>query len=211
MIVFIYIIILLIGIIAILSLSSIEINIQEVVIESHNNIEKIIKLVIKEKDFKSKLQVLEYMQFEIKIRLLLLDKMPIFVLKTNNYKMKEILERQYDKEKQKSRLEKDKIKAKTVSRAILPKIILKQSDFNMEIGTDDAAFTAIASSIVNIIISIALPYVMDVNKMHKVSYQVKPIYLDKNVFFLQFSGIISLKLVHIMKVICQKEEKVKNE
>ena len=80
----------------------------------------------------------------------------------------------------------------------------------MTLGTDNAAFTALASSIINMTIAIILPYVTDVNSSNKLDnyyYKVNPIYLNKNVFFLQFSCIITVKLVHIINVICKKEEK----
>ena len=78
----------------------------------------------------------------------------------------------------------------------------------MLLGTDNAAFTAIASSIINILIGIFLPYVAN-NELENYHYKVEPVYLDKNVFFLQFSCIITIKLVHIINVICKKEENKK--
>lgn len=213
MIVFICIISLIIFVIAILSMCYVEVDIEDVVVESHKNIEKILEIILREKGYKKKLEILNYIEFEIKVKLVFLNIVPIFRVKINNFKLKETLEKQIAKEmkKDKEKIDKDKRKAKKVSKGLLPKIILKRSDFNMELGTEDAAFTAIVSSIANIAISIALPYVADENKIQKISYEVKPIYLNKNVFFLQFSGIISLKLVHIMKVICQKEESIRNE
>lgn len=213
MIVFICIICLIIFCILILCFSNIEIDVEDVIIEDHDSIKKILEILLKDKAYKSKFEILNYIKFKVKIRILFLNIIQLFSIRINNYKMKEILIKQYDKEMKKTRkeIERDKVKAKKISKILLPSILLKQSDFNMQLGTEDAAFTAIASSIANIAISIALPYVTDINKIQNINYEVKPIYLNKNVFFLQFSGILSLKLVHIMKVICQKEEKVRNE
>lgn len=213
MIVFICIICLIIFFVIVLCFSSIEINIEDVIIENHDSIKKIIEILFKDKEYRGKLDILNYIEFKVKIRILFLSTIQLFSIRINNYKMKELLLKQYDKEMKKTRkeIEKDKIKVKKISKSLMPSILLKQSDFNVELGTEDAAFTAIASSIANIAISIALPYVTDINKIQNINYEVKPIYLNKNVFFLQFSGILSLKLVHIMKVICQKEEKLRNE
>lgn len=213
MVVFICILCFIIFCILILCFSSIEIDIHDIVIDNHDSAKKIVEIFLKDKEYKKRLEILNYIEFKIKIKIAVFDTINIFSIKINNYKMKEILAKQYDKEMKKTKreIEKDKNKIKKISKRLIPNIILKQSDFNMKLGTEDAAFTAIASSIANIVISIALPYVTDINKIQNINYEVKPIYLNKNVFFLQFSGIISLKLVHIMKVICQKEEKIINE
>ena len=92
---------------------------------------------------------------------------------------------------------------KELSKKIVPLINLQKGNLNIELGTEDAAFTAIASSIVSIFIAVALPYVADVEKYKNYNYKITPIYLNKNVFFLQFSCIITIKLLHIFKVICK--------
>ena len=90
-----------------------------------------------------------------------------------------------------------------ILKKLIPIFNLKKSNLNIHLGTEDAAFTAIASSIVSIFIAVALPYVADVEKYKNYNYKITPIYLSKNVFFLQFSCIITIKLLHVFKAICK--------
>ena len=45
-----------------------------------------------------------------------------------------------------------------------------------------------------------------IKNLDKDKYKITPIYLNKNVFFLQFSCIITSKILHIIKVMCKKEK-----
>ncbi len=211
MIVFLYILLILVILFIILSLSNITIKICNMTIDDIENVEDIIKILLKEKNERNKINVLNYISFELKIQIKFLNKIPIFYLKLNNEKIKRLLLKQYDKEVRKNKdIEQDKKKAKAFSKKILPNLILENTNLYMTLGTDNAAFTALASSIINMTIAIILPYVTDVNSSNKLDnyyYKVNPIYLNKNVFFLQFSCIITVKLVHIINVICKKEEK----
>ena len=211
MIVFLYILLILVILFIILSLSNITIKICNMTIDDIKNVEDIIKILLKEKNERNKINVLNYILFELKVQIKFLNKIPIFYLKLNNEKLKRLLLKQYDKEIRKNKdIEQDKKKAKAFSKKILPNLILENTNLYMTLGTDNAAFTALASSIINMTIAIILPYVTDVNSSNQLDnyyYKVNPIYLNKNVFFLQFSCIITVKLVHIINVICKKEEK----
>lgn len=211
MIVFLYILLILVILFIILSLSNITIKVCNMTIDDIENVEDIIKILLKEKNERNKINVLNYISFELKVQIKFLNKIPIFYLKLNNEKLKRLLLKQYDKEIRKNKdIEQDKKKAKAFSKKILPNLILENTNLYMILGTDNAAFTALASSIINMTIAIILPYVTDVNSSNKLDnyyYKVNPIYLNKNVFFLQFSCIITVKLVHIINVICKKEEK----
>lgn len=211
MIVFLYILLILVILFIILSLSNITIKVCNMTIDDIKNVEDIIKILLKEKNERNKINVLNYISFELKVQIKFLNKIPIFYLKLNNEKLKRLLLKQYDKEIRKNKdIEQDKKKAKAFSKKILPNLILENTNLYMTLGTDNAAFTALASSIINMTIAIILPYVTDVNSSNQLDnyyYKVNPIYLNKNVFFLQFSCIITVKLVHIINVICKKEEK----
>ena len=211
MIVFLYILLILVILFIILSLSNITIKVCNMTIDDIKNVEDIIKILLKEKNERNKINVLNYISFELKVQIKFLNKIPIFYLKLNNEKLKRLLLKQYDKEIRKNKdIEQDKKKAKAFSKKILPNLILENTNLYMILGTDNAAFTALASSIINMTIAIILPYVTDVNSSNQLDnyyYKVNPIYLNKNVFFLQFSCIITVKLVHIINVICKKEEK----
>ena len=209
MVVFLCVLLILIVILIILLMSNISITIKDMTINDLDNAQNIFEIILKEKDERKKIDVLDYISFKLKIQIKFLSKIPIFVLNLNNQKVKNILLKQYDKEIRKHKdIEQDKKKAKQFSKQLLPKISLEKTKLDMLLGTDNAAFTAIASSIINISIGIFLPYVAN-NELENYHYKVEPVYLDKNVFFLQFSCIITIKLVHIINVICKKEENKK--
>ena len=205
MIVFLFtLLIILVLLIAILTTASIKIVIKNVNIENIEDAIKILDILLYEKDDKLKLNFLDYLNFSIKLKILAFEKLPILSIKLDNNKIKNIMLKQIDKEiKKHKNIEEDKKKAKELSKKIVPLINLQKGNLNIEIGTEDAAFTAIASSIVSIFIAVALPYVADVEKYKNYNYKITPIYLNKNVFFLQFSCIITIKLLHVFKAICK--------
>ena len=210
MIVFLYVIAIFALITIILLLSNIKIILKNMCIRNSNDALFIINILLKENDDIKKLNVLDYILFDLKLQIRFLNKIPIFSFNLDNYKAKKILLKQYYKEIKKNKdIEQDKKKMQEFSKKLIRKFTLEKTNFNMSIGTEDAAFTAITSSIINIAISLTLPYVADMRNLKNYHYKVSPIYLNKNVFFLQFSCIITIKLVHIINVICKKEEKVK--
>lgn len=78
-------------------------------------------------------------------------------------------------------------------------IDIKQIDLNAQIGTQDAAFTAMLTGIVSGILGMILK---------KPKYQIIPIYSNKNFLKIQIDCIISVNLMHyIYKVIFQKMQK----
>ena len=208
MIVFLFILlIILVLFIAIISTANIKIIIQNIRIENIDSALKILNILIYEKDDKLKLNFLDYLNFTLKIKLLIFSKIPTLSIKLDNIKIKKLLLKQIEKEIRKHKdIVEDKKKAKELSKKIVPLFNLQKTNLRIELGTEDAAFTAIASSIVSIFITIALSYVADVKKYKNYNYKITPIYLNENVFFLQFSCIITSKILHIIKVMCKKKE-----
>ena len=190
--------------IVVLATASIKIAIKNINIKNLDDTIKILNILLYEKDDKLKLSFLDYLRFSIKIKLLAFKKLPILSIKLDNKKIKNILIKQIDKEIRKHKnIEEDKQKAKKLSKKIVPLLNLQKGNLELELGTENPAFTAIASSIVSIFIAIALPYVADVKKSKNYNYKITPIYLNKNVFFLQFSCILNIKLLQIFKAICK--------
>ncbi len=208
MIVFLFILlIILVLFIAIISTANIKIIIQNIRIENIDSALRILNILIYEKDDKLKLNFLDYLNFTLKIKLLIFSKIPTLSIKLDNIKIKKLLLKQIEKEIRKHKdIVEDKKKAKELSKKIVPLFNLQKTNLRIELGTEDAAFTAIASSIVSIFITMALSYVADVKKYKNYNYKIIPIYLNENVFFLQFSCIITSKILHIIKVMCKKKE-----
>ena len=165
-------------------LSSIEIDVKNITIEDSVKAYNILKILLKEKDDEKKLDVLDNVKCNIKLKVKFMNKIPIISVRADNLKIKNLLLKQYKNEIKKNKdIQKDKEKAKKTIRKIIPQIYLKGSMLNLELGTDDAALTAITSSVISIIISIALPYVSDLKEIQNYYYKITPIYLNKNVFF----------------------------
>ena len=193
--------------IAIISTANIKIIIQNIRVENIDSALKILNLLIYEKDDKLKLDFLDYLTFNLKIKLLIFSEIPIISIKLDNIKIKELILKQIEKEIKKNKdIKEDKKKAKEISKKLVPALNLKKTNLNIKLGTEDAALTAIVSSIVSIFIAIALSHVADVKKYKNYNYKITPIYLNENVFFLQFSCIITSKILHIIKVMCKKKE-----
>ena len=193
--------------IAIISTANIKIIIQNIRVENIDSALKILNLLIYEKDDKLKLNFLDYLSFGLKIKILIFSKIPILSIKLDNIKIKKLMLKQIKKEIKKNKdIKEDKKKAKEISKKIVPILNLQKTNLNIKLGTEDAAFTAIVSSIVSIFITIALSYVADVKQYKNYNYKITPIYLNENVFFLQFSCIITSKILHIIKVMCKKKE-----
>lgn len=195
----------------ILILSNIQLEIDNIIIQNTKQAYQIFNIILKEKDEKLKLDFLDFMIIEIKIKIKILNIIPIFKISLNENKLKKLLIKLYEKEIKKQRdIEKDKKKAKKLLKKVLKTITLEKTNLTMQIGTDDAALTALTTSSLNSIISITLPFLADIEKIQNYKFQVQPIYLNTNVFFLQLNCIITSKIVHIIKVICEKkEEKIK--
>ena len=208
MIVFLFILLtVLVLFIAIISTANLKIIVQNIRVENIDFALRILNILIYEKDDKLKLNFLDYLTFTLKIKLLIFSKVQILSIKLDNIKIKKIMLKQIEKEIKKNKdIKEDKKKAKEISKKIVPILNLQKTNLNIKLGTEDAAFTAIASSIVSIFITIALSYVADVKKYKNYNYKITPIYLNENVFFLQFSCIITSKILHIIKVMCKKKE-----
>ena len=208
MIVFLFILLtILVLFIAIISTANIKIIIQNIRIENIDLALKILNILIYEKDDKLKLNFLDYLTFNLKIKLLIFSKIPVLSIKLDNIKVKKLMLKQIEKEiKNNKNINEDKKKATEISKKLVPSLNFKKTKLNIKLGTEDAALTAIVSSIISIFIALTLSYVADVKKYKNYKYKITPIYLNENVFFLQFSCIITSKILHIIKVMCKKKE-----
>lgn len=78
-------------------------------------------------------------------------------------------------------------------------IKLEELNFNGCIGTENAAFTAMLVSFINIITVILISN--NKNKIANYFLKIDPIYQNQNIVNLQFNCIISLKIVNIINMI----------
>ena len=84
------------------------------------------------------------------------------------------------------------------------KINIKKIDMTVELGTENAAFTAILVGIISSVLGIVI---------RKPKYEIMPIYENKNLFKLRLNGIFTIYLMHyIYNQIFRKKRRVdKNE
>lgn len=82
---------------------------------------------------------------------------------------------------------------------IKPKI--SYLDLKVILGTENAVITAFINSAICIIISVLLPYIAIDLKKENYKYYIEPIYINQNLYKIQFNCIIQVKVVHIINVI----------
>ena len=97
----------------ILTLSSLEIDVKDITIENSKNAYNILEILLKEKNDEKKLDVLDNIKCNIKLKVKFMNKIPIISVKIDNMKIKELLLKQYRNEIKKNKdIQKDKEKAK---------------------------------------------------------------------------------------------------
>lgn len=109
----------------------------------------------------------------------------------------------------------DSLKENNKSNITLVKIFFKDVleiiniNFKIELGTENAAVTAIIIGILSMLISIILRKKIENIKIQK--YKIIPKYCNHNLINIEFSGIFGIKVIHIINIIyiLTKERKVK--
>ena len=139
--------------------------------------------------------------FEIYLRIIVFNKIPIFKINLKKIKNKKIdlgtvLERakMFENRTNKQAALKDFIQSLKNF-----EIEIKRIDLNVELGTEDAAFTAISVGLISSILGIIL-------KGNK--FKVMPIYQNKNILKIKLDGIFRTNLIHyIYKTILKGRDK----
>ncbi len=143
---------------------------------------------------------------EFIIKLKIFEKIPIINIKLNKKKLKKIQQAWNMNEKIK-KLEKDILQDKNKFdkemiiglREFSKSIYMKELALQIELGTENAFFTAMLVAIFSSILSIW------VSKIHirenNIAYKIQPIYRNENSIKIEFSGIFQIKLIHIINII----------
>ena len=94
--------------------------------------------------------------------------------------------------------------------------IAKKINFNIkdvklyiELGTENAAFTAFLIPILSTFITLFFKKYLE--KIYSSKFKIQPLFIDKNIFNLQFEGIFEIKLIHIIDTICMLRKERKGE
>lgn len=77
--------------------------------------------------------------------------------------------------------------------------IIKNIKLRVDIGTENAAFTAIIVGIISSILAIILG--SKVENYKNQTFYINPIYINQNLINIAFSGIFEIKMIHIINII----------
>lgn len=196
--------------------------------------------------FKFDKKIIKY-NFTIKIIFFIFGIIPIFYLKLNKKKIKNIIikikKKRFNKkvEKNKYKIIKDHKKNKKIDANFIKtfysnpqqninpkqnkklksiidtkqiidnlKIELIKANLQINVGTENAAITSFTVPIISSIASTIYSYfIKEYTAKHK--FKITPIYNNQNLINVNFSGIIYIKMIHIISTICMLIKKRKGD
>lgn len=129
----------------------------------------------------------------------------------SNVKLKEKIRKEMGKiDVKKIKKEITSSKLKKISKTI--KILIEKFNLKIELGTENAVVTAMIIPFISTLISFLLRNKVENYKKQK--YDIKPVFLNKNMLNIEFSGIFQIKMIHIINIIYilnKKEGEDRNE
>ncbi len=145
--------------------------------------------------------------YKIIVSLAIFNKWKIIKLKVKKDRIRDIREIKIIKKIDMQFLKNNK-KTKGIAKAIKElQIEIKELEMHIEIGTEDAALTAISVGIISSIIGILLK-----DKITpKDKFEIQPIYIQKNLINLKLNCIFTIDLMHYIYKNILKERRKKNE
>ena len=146
--------------------------------------------------------------YEIKIKLQIFNKIPILKITINNKKIKKLLEKQkikerIEKEKQKLYENRKNIDTNSIKKIRNLEIETNKLNLNVEVGTEDAALTALIIPFISTVITILLKLTAKELNQNK-KFKVNPIYINANLINIKFSGIFQIKMRNIINMYYKK-------
>ena len=157
--------------------------------------------------------------YKIKITIYTFNKIPIIKTKITNEKIQQIIKNPKIKEAIKNQETKLIENRKDIDINVIKsikniKIEIEEIQLKITIGTENAATTAFIIPILSTIIATVLS--RNIKKYNdKQTFEIKPVYINQNLLNIEFSGIIQIKMIHIINTICivnkKKRKGDKNE
>jgi len=74
-------------------------------------------------------------------------------------------------------------------------------NLNVKVGTEDVIVTSFLVFAISTFLSILLPYTIKEYKKDKYVYEIKPIYMNQNLYEIRFNCIFEIKMVHIINIV----------
>ncbi len=168
-------------------------------INNYENLKTIIML-IKNKEY---IKIFDYLDFILKLEFCVVKKIPLLRFRVSDDEIANFLRRQIRKHKLKKEEKELEIFAKKDKKELeqdYADISLESLDLLMNLGTDNASLTALSATVVTIIISTILPFLVDKVEPEKYNYEINPVYLDKPIFNLNASIVLSMPATDIIKL-----------
>lgn len=146
----------------------------------------------------------------LRIKLCILGKIPIVNIKVSKKLIKKLKLEEKFKKIDINDIEEDKnIFNKIIDITKRNYLKIERLDLKVELGTENAALTAILVPIIStIVLMIIRRKVKDIRKQN---FKIKPIYNNQNILNIALSGILQIKMIHIINIIyiLNKKEGVK--
>ena len=154
-------------------------------------------------------------KYQIKIVIYTFGVVPIFTIKFNNNKIQKIINNKKIKEKIKQQEIKliennTDIDLRLIKELRNIKIEIKEINLKVLIGTENASLTAFIIPVISTIIAIALNKQICKYNDNQI-FMIAPVYQDKNLIKVDFSGIFQIKMIHIINTICIVNKKRKGD
>ena len=199
----------------IIILSSIKVEIRNFEIKDTNVIKQMYKYVERKKYYK----ILDFVNFNVYLKIILLQILPIRIIKINNFTLKKIVlkimindlkERKENQVKFLLKKDKQKKQIKKLEEKIKPYLKIEKVNLSINIGLINACATAIVVGILNTVLSIIiLKYVTDHSKnmdiknedyylKNKIQYNINPVYSSQLEFNLKSKISIQIPIIRII-------------
>lgn len=137
--------------------------------------------------------------YEVKITLYFLEKIPILWFRLNNKRIRKISNsKQLEKIDLKAIEKNIKFNKETLETIKNIKIKISKLNLRIDLGTEDAILTSYLIAIIASLIGIILPHIVQNNKIDNCKYIINPIYQNRNIYHISLNSIISIKIVHII-------------
>ncbi len=194
------ILIIIIAIVITIAFSAIKLELIDFSIKDYEDLVEIIKL-IKDKKYAG---ISKHTDFILKLKLCVLKRIPIINFKVSDEGIAKFLRKQIRKNKLKKEEREIKKYVEEDKKQIendIPNINVEKLKLLMNLGTENASFTALSTTALTILISIILRFLVDELEEENFKYEINPIYSGKNTFNINASLILSMPTVDVIKLI----------
>lgn len=160
-----------------------------------------IKIEIENLKFTSQRQPRHINQdYKLIIKLCILKKIPIIKINLTKTRLEKIeLKKQIEKINIEELMANKQFDFKIIKAFKRLNIDIDNINLKIEMGTENAALTAIIVPIISTILSII--FSRKIKKEQNQKFEIKPIYINQNLINILFSGIFEIKMIHIINII----------